>query len=517
MGESLLCASSCSIRLTWSTWRLVSLAAVIMDLDRRLPQAITLLGRPVVLWWDRNNSKWQAFLDQCPHRLAPLSEGRIDEAGNIACSYHGWSFDGSGACTKIPQAPATGPPVHASPKACATVFPCVEQHGLVWVWLDTSAAGREKAAAQRPPQIPEMDDPSFVYDVTMRDMPYGWEALIENLMDPSHVPFAHHKIMGNRKDGKPLDLKVKKIDRDGFIGASERGIAKYTAPNLFTLEINLPPKQKKSILGKTGVLFTSKKEAKQDDLASKQHEPLQETDTNSEGQEKTIASNGKFGHVESGAGTAGGAAEVVRRMVLMFLCVPMAPGRSKLIVAFPRNFATWAAKLYPRWLTHLGQMTILDSDLIFLHLMERRLQDKNWLKAVYVPTSADSFVTAFRRWLATFGGERPFWGPSIDPALPPTAPKEVLMERQHSHVLQCSSCQGALGNFQRLQLSLQFLSYAAVAFLSITAITRRPEYVVASPWPFLGLSVLSGVLAHLLSKWIYRKYYYSDYIHGLID
>ncbi|KAL8258509.1 hypothetical protein R6Q59_026462 [Mikania micrantha] len=27
------------------------------------------------------------------------------------------------------------------------------------------------------------------------DIPYGFEVLIENLMDPSHVPYAHHGIM----------------------------------------------------------------------------------------------------------------------------------------------------------------------------------------------------------------------------------------------------------------------------------------------------------------------------------
>jgi len=33
-----------------------------------------------------------------PHRLAPLSEGRVNAAGLLDCPYHGWAFAGSGTC-----------------------------------------------------------------------------------------------------------------------------------------------------------------------------------------------------------------------------------------------------------------------------------------------------------------------------------------------------------------------------------------------------------------------------------
>lgn len=73
------------------------------DMDPSIPHPLTILGQPVVLWYDRNEAKWRCFLDQCPHRLAPLSEGRIDEEGRLQCSYHGWSFEGRGGCSCIPQ------------------------------------------------------------------------------------------------------------------------------------------------------------------------------------------------------------------------------------------------------------------------------------------------------------------------------------------------------------------------------------------------------------------------------
>ncbi|KAK3244991.1 hypothetical protein CYMTET_45420 [Cymbomonas tetramitiformis] len=103
------------------------------DLDKKVPQAVTVLGKRLVIWWDASASEeearqqgldrawsaaktsheaaevgpgcWRAFRDLCPHRLAPLSEGRINEEGDLECPYHGWSFDGCGTCVSIPQLP----------------------------------------------------------------------------------------------------------------------------------------------------------------------------------------------------------------------------------------------------------------------------------------------------------------------------------------------------------------------------------------------------------------------------
>ncbi|PNX86345.1 protochlorophyllide-dependent translocon component chloroplastic-like, partial [Trifolium pratense] len=51
------------------------------DLDKRAPHAKKVMGIDVVIWWDRNEGEWKVFDDACPHRLAPLSEGRIDQWG----------------------------------------------------------------------------------------------------------------------------------------------------------------------------------------------------------------------------------------------------------------------------------------------------------------------------------------------------------------------------------------------------------------------------------------------------
>jgi phenylpropionate dioxygenase-like ring-hydroxylating dioxygenase large terminal subunit len=64
--------------------------AIIADLDARRPHAVRLLNEPLVLWRDAGGA-WRAFADRCPHRLAPLSEGRVDPARLVValgvCSY----------------------------------------------------------------------------------------------------------------------------------------------------------------------------------------------------------------------------------------------------------------------------------------------------------------------------------------------------------------------------------------------------------------------------------------------
>jgi phenylpropionate dioxygenase-like ring-hydroxylating dioxygenase large terminal subunit len=85
--------------------------APVCDLDPGAPHGKTVLGLRVVAWYDRAVDEWRVFDDACPHRLAPLSEGRIDDKGRLQCVYHGWCFDGRGSCQFIPQAPALGPPV----------------------------------------------------------------------------------------------------------------------------------------------------------------------------------------------------------------------------------------------------------------------------------------------------------------------------------------------------------------------------------------------------------------------
>ena len=74
------------------------------------------------IWHDAEG--WHAFSDVCPHRLIPLTEGRISADGNLQCGYHGWEFEGSGSCVAIPQG---GNPRNS--RACAVAYQTAERQG----------------------------------------------------------------------------------------------------------------------------------------------------------------------------------------------------------------------------------------------------------------------------------------------------------------------------------------------------------------------------------------------------
>jgi pheophorbide a oxygenase len=56
-------------------------------LDKARPYPVTMLGQSYVVWWDAGAAQWRLAQDRCPHRLAPLSEGRIEPDGSLSCSY----------------------------------------------------------------------------------------------------------------------------------------------------------------------------------------------------------------------------------------------------------------------------------------------------------------------------------------------------------------------------------------------------------------------------------------------
>jgi len=45
----------------------------------------------------------RALTDRCAHRRAPLSGGRLTPQFLVECPYHGWRYDGTGACVAIPN------------------------------------------------------------------------------------------------------------------------------------------------------------------------------------------------------------------------------------------------------------------------------------------------------------------------------------------------------------------------------------------------------------------------------
>ena len=43
-----------------------------------------------------------------------------------------------------------------------------------------------------------VNEPDSNLTIRFRDIPYGWDMFMENVLDPAHVPVSHHNIVGNR-------------------------------------------------------------------------------------------------------------------------------------------------------------------------------------------------------------------------------------------------------------------------------------------------------------------------------
>jgi len=162
------------------------------------PTKVTVLGEDVVLW--RNSAGIHSFRDLCIHRGTALSLGRV-EGDDLVCSYHGWRYGCSGACTLIPA--QSGLPI--PPKARAIRYACVERYGLVWVCL-----GDPKSD---PPEFTEAESDGFHLTICG---PYEVEAeaprVIENFLDISHLMWVHEGFLGDAEHAQIPDYRVNELD-----------------------------------------------------------------------------------------------------------------------------------------------------------------------------------------------------------------------------------------------------------------------------------------------------------------
>jgi phenylpropionate dioxygenase-like ring-hydroxylating dioxygenase large terminal subunit len=412
----------------------------VADLDQQRPTAFTLLGQDLVIWWEPQTSSWRAMVDQCPHRLARLSEGRVNEDGQLECPYHGWSFTGEGQCDRIPQQ-IDGGQAEQSQRACVQSFPTAVAQDLLFVYPGQ--------ATDRPP-LPLIapvaaETDGWVTINTFRDLPYDALTLLENVLDASHLPYTHHSTVGNRANAAPVELEILTSGKHGFTGIWPEGPRKgklgtqhttFVAPNLMW-----------------------------HDLTSKQF--------------------GRTITVVYATPTKPGFCRLFARFPFKF----------------PKGniFPSVIFKFNPQWYSHIGQHTILEDDQIFLHHQERYLEQQggaaNFTKAFYLPTKADLFVFEFRQWInhyqvETFAGQ----------ALPPAQSKQQLLDRYHSHTISCRSCSTALKNLQKLQMALGITAFGGWAGGSLLAMTSNLAWPLYLAIALTGISLAGRWQAGRLIK-----------------
>ena len=418
--------------------------------SRAAPVAVTLLGAPLVVWWDDSAGAWRCTLDRCSHRLAPLSEGRVTSDGCIECPYHGWAFDGQGQCVRVPQQEEGSAPCR-SRRAAVLALPIMEAQGVIWVW----GGGLFESAAVTPPEdsgpalVDVLERPGVEHSDYSRDLHMDWSTLCENVMDPAHLPFTHHKTISRRSKAAPISFgALENFSHTGFTAVRQTaggpGRLTFRAPLLV--------------------------------LAETHRGPDSYSDWN----------------VVYAVPTEPGKCRLLVRVVFEVSKLPI-PLKWVLSFAFTKQ---------PTWWTHLGTHQILEDDNPFLHAQGHAYRAghatklaPDWKRRLYMPTASDGMVVAFRRWLDAYSdGEGALWSrvaPTTETPLR-RASKEEVLERYLSHVAHCSACSGALRNI-RTTMRLAEGGVVLGLLLAALRVRARPAALALAALSF-GVARLCAVL-----------------------
>jgi phenylpropionate dioxygenase-like ring-hydroxylating dioxygenase large terminal subunit len=185
-------------------WHVVGRSA---DLTEGQLMSTRVLAEDLVLW--RLNGQVMAWQDLCVHRGTRLSLGKVQD-DTLVCPYHGWTYNNTGKCIRIPAHPGQKPPEKAQVK----VYRAQEHYGVIWVSL-----GHPQHDL---PHYPEWEDPTF-RSVVSGPHPYRAHAprAIENFLDMAHLPFVHEGYLGEPEHAEVNDYEVE-VGPEGIIAEDIR-------------------------------------------------------------------------------------------------------------------------------------------------------------------------------------------------------------------------------------------------------------------------------------------------------
>nr|GMD23326.1 protein TIC 55, chloroplastic [Ipomoea batatas] len=398
------------------------------------PLGLTVFDKQVVLYRD-GSGVLRCFEDRCPHRLAKLSEGQLFD-GKLECLYHGWQFDGDGKCVKIPQLPEDA---KIPRSACAKPYEIRDSQGVIWIWMSHKTPPKH----EKIPWFENFERPGFRDISTTHELPYDHSILLENLMDPAHVPISHDRtdFTAKREDAGPLFFEVTERTGRGFAGwwgrKSDQGKQNYI-PNFLRFEAPCVLQNNREIIDENGT--------------------------------KDYFSG-------------------------LFLCRPSGQGKSMLIVRFGNTRKrTGLLKFIPDWFLHQNAGKVFEQDMGFLSSQnETLMKERVPTKELYLNLrSSDTWVAEYRKWMDKVGHGMPYYfGHSSislpeQPAIVEHAPAGLVASlsasqpakgglgtmhapnfanRYFRHVVHCKSCSSAIKSFETWKNAL-----AATALVSTAVV-----------------------------------------------
>jgi phenylpropionate dioxygenase-like ring-hydroxylating dioxygenase large terminal subunit len=150
----------------------------------REPVGLTRLGEKLVFWRD-GSGRVSCLKDQCVHRGAALSAGKIFD-DRLQCPFHGFEYDGSGRVKKIP---AYGGKYEVPERFQLHGYKAHETHGFIFIYWGDRDPDSE-------PGFFEDLDNSFTYGQINEVWTVHYSRAIENQLDVAHLPFVHADTIG---------------------------------------------------------------------------------------------------------------------------------------------------------------------------------------------------------------------------------------------------------------------------------------------------------------------------------
>lgn len=335
--------------------------------------------------------------------------------------------------------------------ACAHSYAVHDSQGVIWVWM----GDKRKADAKTIPHFDQFDDPGNTEFSTTHVLPYDHSILLENLMDPAHVPISHDRTDVSAKRENAQALKFEILER------TSRGFA-----------------------GRWG-------EFSKEDF-----------DSSARFEAPCVLCNQKESEDKDGN---------KKKSMAIFLCRPAGQGQSMLIVRFGLvSTKGGALPFIPEWLIHQVSNKVFEQDMGFLASQNEVLIREG------VPTgqlylnlsSSDVFVMEYRKWMDKVGHGMPYYFGHKSLSLPhrsalseaapaglvaaaasskpmkgairvPFAPDPT--NRYFRHVVHCSKCRQALQNFKSVKTAALILAVvlATLGVVPIMAV-RQTSFIIAS-------------------------------------
>jgi phenylpropionate dioxygenase-like ring-hydroxylating dioxygenase large terminal subunit len=191
----------------------------------RVPMQRWILNQPVAFYRSEAGEAI-AVGGRCPHRHFPLGKGRL-VGDTLECLYHGFTFDRTGKCVKIPTQAQV-------PQVCRIpAYPLVERWEWVWIW----------------PGDPEKADPALIpdhHDLGLLDPAYAatggvyypvpgrYTLMHDNLLDLSHLGYLHKSTIASDGIAEAEELRD---EGPGWM-RSTRKMPNVSCPPIFAQFLN---------------------------------------------------------------------------------------------------------------------------------------------------------------------------------------------------------------------------------------------------------------------------------------